>query len=106
MKLATAAVFAIHVADRLRAMVRGTVESEVLEAGLIMVVLLSILAVAPALWSQNVELARDLTIQLLLAGLAAALVIIERSYANAAEPEAAEAKAGAPRSANWFSPWR
>jgi hypothetical protein len=108
MKLATAAVFAVHVADRLRAMVRGAVEGEILEAGLIMVVLLSILAVAPALWSQNVELARDLTIQLLLAGLAAALVIIERSYADADEPQqaAVEAKAVAPRSANWFSPWR
>jgi|SRR6185312_179870 len=104
MKLATAAVFAIHVADRLRTLVRGTVEGEILEAGLIMVVLLSILAVAPALWSQNVELARDLTVQLLLAGLAAALVIIERNQAGDPAVEAAEA--GAPREARWFSPWR
>ena len=45
MKLATAAVFAVHVADRLRGMVRGEANPEILEAGLIMVVLLSIAAV-------------------------------------------------------------
>ena len=113
MKLATAAVFAVHVADRFRAMVRGQADTEILEGGLILVVLLSIVSVAPALWSQNAELVREHLIQLLLAGLAAALVIIERSYirtADASEPNeagiAVEAKPATPRGASWFSPWR
>jgi hypothetical protein len=108
MKLATAAVFAVHIADRFRCMVRGKADTEILEAGLILAVLLSIAAVAPALWSQNGELVREQTIQLLLAGLAAALVIIERTYVSPAEPAeiAVEAKAATPRGASWFSPWR
>ena len=108
MKLATAAVFAVHVADRLRGMVRGEANPEILEAGLIMVVLLSIAAVAPALWSQNADLVRDQTIQLLLAGLAAALAIIERTYSEPVEAAemAPDTQAAAPRAATWFTPWR
>ena len=108
MKLATAAVFAVHIADRLRGLVQGEANPEILEAGLIMVVLLSIAAVAPALWSQNAELVREQTIQLLLAGLAAALVIIERTYIEPAEAAemVPEAEAATPRGASWFTPWR
>ncbi len=108
MKLATAAVFAVHIADRLRGMVQGEANPEILEAGLIMVVLLSIAAVAPALWSQNIELVREQTIQLLLAGLAAALTIIERTYIEPVEAAeiAPEAEATASRGASWFAPWR
>lgn len=108
MKLATATVFAVHVADRLRGMVRGEANPEILEAGLIMVVLLSIAAVAPALWSQNADLVRDQTIQLLLAGLAAALAIIERTYNEPVEAAemSTDTQAAAPRAATWFTPWR
>jgi hypothetical protein len=108
MKLATAAVFAVHVADRLRGMVQGEPNPEILEAGLIMVVLLSIAAVTPALWSQNIELVREQTIQLLLAGLAAALAIIERTHSEPVEAAemAPETEAAAPRDASWFTPWR
>jgi|SRR5665213_379902 len=113
MKLATAAVFAVHIADRLRGMVRGEANPEILEAGLIMVVLISIAAVAPALWSQNVELVREQTIQLLVAGLAAALTIIERSTRNVVvpdEPNEAGIPVGTngplPRPTPWFTPWR
>jgi hypothetical protein len=113
MKLATAVVFAVHIADRFRGMVRGAANPEILEAGLIMVVLISVVSVAPALWSQNVELVRDELIQLLLAALAAALAIIERTHAEAIEADepneagiAVEAKSSMPRMATWFTPWR
>ena len=108
MKLATAAVFAVHIADRLRSLVGGGKPNmEILEAGLILVVAISITAVAPALMSQNGELVQQQTIELLLAGLAAALTIIERSD-KAAEEEAdeIEAEAATPADATWFTPWR
>jgi len=111
MKFAAAAVFAVHVVDRVRVMIRGgKPEGEILEAGLILVVLLSIASVAPAIWSQNVPLVHEQTVELLLAGLAAALTIIERSYNVASEPVehevADEPKIVAPAGARWFSPWR
>ncbi len=111
MKLAAAAVFAVHLADRLRAIVRGGKPNpEIFEGGLILVVLISVISVAPALWSQNVPLVHEQTIELLLAGLAAALAIIERSHEEAGEPveheTAAEPKIVAPPGATWFTPWR
>jgi hypothetical protein len=107
MKLAVAGVCGVHVLDRLRCMIRGKADTEILEAGLIMVVLLSIAAVAPALWWQNADLVREQTVQLLLAGLAAALSIIERTYAQPADPIAeAQVRSAAPRGVKWFTPWR
>jgi hypothetical protein len=111
MKFAAAAVFAVHVLDRIRVMIRGgEPEGEVLEAGLILTVLLSIVSVAPAIWSQNVPLVHEQTVELLLAGLAAALIIIERSYDEVGEPVehaiADEPKIVASVGARGFSPWR
>ena len=108
MKLAVAGVCGVHVLDRLRCLTRGQPDPEVLEAGLILVVLISIAAAAPALWSHNIDLVREQIIQLLLAGLAVALTIIERGSLGPAAPEAVavEAKTTAPRDATWFTPWR
>jgi hypothetical protein len=113
MKLATAAVFAAHVADRLRCLVAGGAKpnAEILEAGLILVVALSIAAVVPALISHNLPQAQQQTIELLLAGLAAALAIIERNDATTDEEPvehetAHEPKIIAPPGATWFTPWR
>jgi hypothetical protein len=108
MKLAVAGVCAVHVLDRVRCITRGHADSEVLEAGLILVVLISIAAVGPALWSHNVDLVREQIIQLLLAGLAVALTVIERGSLNAATPDAiaVEAKTSTPQGATWFTPWR
>jgi len=111
MKFAAAAVFAVHIVDRLRALVTGgKPEGEILEAGLILMTVLSVVAVAPALWLHNLALVHEQTVELLLAGLAAALVIIERSNAEeAAEPVEHEV-AGEPKviaaEPRWFTPWR
>jgi hypothetical protein len=43
-------------------------------------VLISIASVGPAAWSQSTDLMREHTFQLLFAGLAVALCIVERSY--------------------------
>src|SRR5476651_2255001 len=49
-KLAVAGICAVHILDRFRALVGGKAHSEVLEGGLILVVLVSIASVGPALW--------------------------------------------------------
>jgi hypothetical protein len=63
-----------------RCMSRGEPNSEILEAGLILVVLISIASVGPAAWSNSIGLMREHAFQLLFAGLAVALCIVERSY--------------------------
>ena len=75
----------MHILDRFRSLVSGTADSEILEAGLILVVAISILSVGPAVWSQNAELLRESAMQLALAALAAALCVLERTYARKAE---------------------
>jgi hypothetical protein len=80
LKLAVAAVCIWHVIDRLRCIIGGRPNSEILEGGLILVVFVSIVAAGPAVWSNNVDLIREAVIQLLLAAVAAALCLIERNY--------------------------
>lgn len=86
LKLAVAVICAWHIVDRLRCMVRGEANSEILEAALILVVLVSIASVGPASWTHSTDLLREHIFQLLLAGLAVALCIVERSYIRQGEP--------------------
>jgi hypothetical protein len=88
LKLAVACICALHIADRFRCMTRGEANSEILEAGLILVVLISIAAVGPAAWTHTTDLIREHTMQLLFAGLAVALCIVERNYIRRNEPAA------------------
>lgn len=68
-------------------------------------VLISIASVGPAAWSHSTDLMREHTFQLLFAGLAAALCIVERMYIRKDEPTVATAVA-APKNATWYSIWR
>jgi hypothetical protein len=109
LKLAVAGICAVHILDRLRAFVGGKADSEILEGGLILVVLISIASVGPAVSSQNAELLREETIQLLLAAIATALCLVERSYgqpATPAKPAIVTELAATQRGAPWFSPFR
>lgn len=107
LKLAVAGICAVHIADRFRSLMRGSADAQVLEAGLILVVAISIVTVGPAVWSQNVELLREYILQLVLAGLAAALCLVERGYARKPESNEQPAPAAAaPQGASWFAPWR
>jgi hypothetical protein len=109
LKLAVAGICAVHILDRLRALMGGTANSEILEGGLILVVLISIVSVGPAVLSQNAELVREATIQLMLAAVATALCLVERSYgrpAANAKPAVVTELAATPRGAPWFSPFR
>jgi hypothetical protein len=80
LKLAVACICALHIADRFRG--RGQANSEILEAGLILVVAISILSVGPASWTNTIDLMREHTLQLLFAAFATGLCIFERSYAR------------------------
>jgi hypothetical protein len=106
LKLAVATICALHLIDRLRSLIAGKADVDVLEAGLVLIVLISILAAGPAVWSQNVELARDYTLQLVLAGLAAALCLYERRAGRAdGEATASEAAVVLP-GPPWYTLWR
>jgi hypothetical protein len=105
LKLAVAAVCAIHIVDRLRGLVGGKANADVLEAGLILVVAISIVSVGPAVWSHNADLVREQAVQLFMAAVATGLCILERSYAARNEKEQA-ALGPALQGATPFTPWR
>jgi len=108
LKLAVAAICAVHIADRFRALAGGKAQPEVLEAALILVVLLSIAGAGPAISIHNVDLVREQTIQLMFAGVATALCILERSYErmSVAVKPPTSAEAAVANGATWFSPLR
>ena len=90
LKLAVACICMLHIADRVRRFMRGQPNSEILEAGLILVVLISIVSAGPASWAHSADLMREHIYQLLFAALATGLCIFERVYAH--RTEASEAK--------------
>jgi hypothetical protein len=109
LKLAVAGICALHILDRCRAFVGGKANSEVLESGLILVVLVSIASVGPAVSSQNAELLREGALQLMLAAIATGLCLVERKYGRAtddAAPAVATELTATARGAPWFSPFR
>jgi hypothetical protein len=110
LKLAVAGICAVHILDRFRSVRGGKATSEIFEAGLMLVVLISIASVGPAIWSHNADLVREQTIQLMLAAVAAGFGILERRYdreADAAAPVGLTArKVAVPKGATWFSPFR
>lgn len=87
-KFAVALACAVHIADRLRSLAGGKANSDILEGGLIVVLLVSLVSVGPSVWSQHAELLREQVLQLLLAALAVALCLVERSYARRADAPA------------------
>jgi hypothetical protein len=110
LKLTVAGICGLHILDRLAGLARGKPDLEILEGALILVVIVSILSAGPAVWSNNAELLREQTLQLVLAALATALCIVERGYGSAATEADAMLKAARnaalPRGATWFSLWR
>ena len=105
LKLAVAIICAVHIVDRFRSLAGGKADTEILEGGLILVVLISIASAGPALWSQNVDVVRESAVQLLLAAVATGLTIVERSYSRPAT-EAGAVTVAVPQGATWFTPWR
>lgn len=91
-KLAAAFICAIHLVDRLRSLAAGgAANAEMFEAGLALVVGVSIVSAGPAVWSHNADLVREQIIQLSLAALGVALCMVERSYAQGNKPPVAAA---------------
>jgi hypothetical protein len=106
MKLTVAGVCGVYVVGRVRALHDGKSNADIFEAGLIMVTLLSLTAVIPALWMRNMDVVRDETIQLLLAAVAAALCVIERTDVQATQTAAKALRKMEVWHPNWFTPWR
>jgi hypothetical protein len=83
LKLAVACICMIHIADRLRRLPRAEeANTEIFEAGLILVVAISIASVGPAYLSNSLDLMREHTLQLLFAAFATGLCIFERDRAR------------------------
>lgn len=96
-KLVVASVCAWHIVDRFRCMISGKANADVLEGALILVVAISIMSAGLAARSGNGEIVREYAIQLILACLATALCIAERSArfgGAASESDEAEADTG------------
>lgn len=111
LKLVVAGVCGVHVIERVRGLVSGKADSDFLEAGLILVVLTCLVAVAPGIWTNNQELVQEQAVPMLLAGVAAALMILERTLMAKAnvpmKPAVAAAAAVADGSKDgWFTPWK
>jgi hypothetical protein len=110
LKLAVAAICAVHIVDRFRSLRGGKVNIEIFEAGLVLVALISLASVGPAVWSHNADLVREQMIQLALAGVAAGLCVRERRHARVNETPALggieTARTAVPQGASWFSPFR
>ena len=101
----------MHIADRFRALAGGKANSEILDAGLVLVMLITMVSIGPAIWTHNAELVREQAITLMLVGVAAGLGLVERNYERADKPLLAKTSliagdAVAPRDAQWFSPLR
>ncbi|MGH6740872.1 MAG: hypothetical protein ACREDY_17915 [Bradyrhizobium sp.] len=110
LKLAVAAICALHIGDRFRTLAGGKANSEILDAGMVLVMLMSIAAIGPAVWTHNADVVREQAITLMLVGVAAGLGLLERSYERSdrllAETSLIANNAVAPRGAQWFSPLR
>src|SRR5512143_767384 len=88
LKLAVACICGLHIADCPRCFMRGQPNFEILEAGLMLVVLISVAPVGPASWAHSADLMREHTYQLLFAAIATGLCIYERSFVQrAADPK-------------------
>jgi hypothetical protein len=103
LKLSVAIICAVHIFSRARALFSGKADTDILEAGLILIVVISIALVGPAVWAKNVALVREATFQLLLATVATALCMVERARRN---DEAATGELVAAQGASWFTRWR
>jgi hypothetical protein len=79
LKLAVAIICTWQVLSRLRALISGQADTEIFEAGLILIVLISIALVGPAVWAKNGSLVRESAIQLVLAAVATWLCVVERA---------------------------
>jgi hypothetical protein len=110
LKLAVAIICALHIVERFRVMFGAKADTEILEAGLMLVVIISIASAGAAIWSHNAALVREQVIQLMLVGVAAGLGILERRFRRetgmVAVAEIETARDPVPAGASWFSSWR
>jgi hypothetical protein len=100
LKLAVAAICAVHIFECFRLLTGSNdkSETEIFEIALLLVALISIVSIGPAIWVHNGDLVRQQAIYLILAGVAAGLGILERRYAR----RSGEADTGLARAAPRF----
>lgn len=77
-KLVVAALCALHLIDRVHPFISRTPRNEILEVALFIAILVGLVSITPAIWSQNGDLTREILIQIVLALFALMLSMIER----------------------------
>jgi hypothetical protein len=103
-KLAIAAICGWHLVDRFRSFAGGQARAEVLETAMMIVIAIGIVSAGPAIRSNSVDLLREHVIQVVLAGFAIALCLIERRLGRGEVTQTEETAVPAVR--EWFSPLR
>jgi len=83
-KLVAAGICALHVIDR----ARGVPRTELLEGAMIVIAALTLVSLAPAVWSQGGDVIGEQVLQLGFALFAIALCVAERTLDRRAEEEA------------------
>ena len=111
LKLAVALICAVHIGDRFHTFAGGEAKSEILDAGLVLVMAITIVSIAPAVWQHNGEVVREQAVTLLMIAVAAGLGLVERSYQRVDKALLADTTLIADNSvaapnAQWFSPLR
>jgi hypothetical protein len=103
-KLAIAAFCGWHLVDRFRSFAGGQARAEILETAMMIVVTIGIVSAGPAIRSNSLDLLREHVIQVVLAGLAIALCLVERRLdrGETTQPE----ETAVPAVQEWFSPLR
>jgi len=76
-KLAIASICGLHILDRAGALVTGKTTIGLIHVSLALIVVVSIIVIGSEVWAQNVEFARDYVLQLVLAGLAGGICLVE-----------------------------
>jgi hypothetical protein len=81
-KLAIAALFAIYLASRLRSWLGRETEHEIMDAAVVLIVIVTVMAATPALLEGDMDLLAQYRLPLWLSGLMATLSMIERAIAD------------------------
>jgi hypothetical protein len=101
LKLTVAAVCALHVVDRLRALFGGTVNYEAAQAGFMLAVSVCVVTLLPMLIQRNPGVLRDYAVDLALAGVAAVLAGSGRFVSKTVAPRALAERVFAPVAADF-----
>ena len=106
LKITVAGVCALHLVDRARMLMFGTASNEVIEAGLVLAISLSVVLALPVILNHNTAVLREHITDIALATIAIALAMMERTRREQADARPIIPAALAAAKPGWYSPLR